>query len=64
MKIEILRIEKLGQENWYEIEVDGKYVTGSYSLEKINDMKESIVKNPSCIYGKTILTSEIIDVSL
>lgn len=64
MKIEILRIEKLGQDNWYELEVDGNYVTGSYSLEKINDMKESVKLNPSCIYGKTILTSEVIDVSL
>jgi hypothetical protein len=64
MKIEILRIEKLGQDNWYELHLDGKYITGSYNLEKINDMKESIKLNPSCIGGKTILTSEIIDVSL
>lgn len=64
MKIEIIRIEKIGQENWYELHLNGKYVTGSYSLEKINDIKESIIKNPSCVYTKTILTSEVIDVSL
>jgi len=64
MKIEILRIEKLGQENWYELRVNDKYVTGSNSLERINDMKESVKINPACIYAETILTSEIIDVSL
>jgi hypothetical protein len=64
MKIEILRIEKLGQSNWYELRIDDKYITGSYSLEKINDMKESVKINPSYIYRETILTSEVIDVSL
>lgn len=64
MKIEIIRIERLRQETWYELHIDDKYLTGSYSLEKINDMKESIKLNPACIGGKTILTSEIIDVSL
>ena len=64
MKIEIVKEEKIGQDNWYELHLNGKYVTGSYSLEKINDMKESIIKNPSCVYSKTILTSEVIDVSL
>jgi len=64
MKIEIIREERIGQDNWYELHLDGKYITGSYNLEKINDMKESIKLNPSCIGGKTILTSEIIDVSL
>jgi len=64
MKIEIIREEKIGQDSWYELHIDGKYITGTYSLEKINDMKESIKNNPSCIYKKSILTSEIIDVSL
>ena len=64
MKIEIVREERIGQENWYELHIDGKYVTGSYNLEKVNDMKESIKNNPSGIYKKTILTSEIIEVSL
>ena len=64
MKIEILRIEKIGQENWYELRIDDNYITGSHSLEKINDMKESVKLNPSCVYTKTILTSEVIDVSL
>ena len=64
MKIEILRIEKLGQSNWYELRIDDKYITGSNSLEKINDMKESVKINPFCVYRETILTSEVIDVSL
>ena len=64
MKIEILRIEKLGQETWYDLRIDDKYITGSYNLEKINDMKESVKLNPSCVYVETILTSEVIDVSL
>jgi hypothetical protein len=64
MKIEIIREEKIGRDDWYELLIDGKYVTGSFSLEKVIDTKESIKANPSSIYKKTILTSEIIDVSL
>jgi len=64
MKLEIEKVMEIGKdEPWYRLIKDGEYVTGSYSLQFVEERFELMKKG---VPKKTveILKSEEIDVSL
>jgi hypothetical protein len=42
MKIQIIKETKVGEDAWYILEVDGRYVKGSSLLQTIVDLYEQI----------------------
>ena len=64
MKIELIKETNNGCE-WFEIRVDGKYITGSSNYETVENRYNEFLASPSSI-GKEIkvLKSEVIDLSL
>ena len=64
MKIELIKENKPGDNPWYELRVDGRYVTGSYALEKVEAVYEEIKNGKSPFISKEVLRSEEIDLSL
>lgn len=63
MKLEIEKVTEVGKDPWYRLTQDGEYITGSYSLQFVEDRFESI-KNGVPNKSVEILKSEEIDVSL
>lgn len=61
MKIELVEETKLGDNTWWSVYVDGKFVTGSYSIIKADSVYEEIKKNRTWSQ-KIVLKSEEIDV--
>ena len=55
MKVELIEEKKLGQELWYEVRVDDKYITGSYEKEKVEEFYNNIVENPNFINERKIV---------
>jgi hypothetical protein len=59
MKIELISERELDKGIWYEIRVDGKYITGSSSLETAESMYNQFLKDPSILEKETkVLKSE------
>ena len=44
MKLELIRETKLGDKPWYEIRMDNRLVTGSYDLERMEEVYENVKK--------------------
>jgi hypothetical protein len=65
MKIEIIKETKMGEDTWYILEVDGKYIKGSSILQTVVDLYEQIRKEgqDALKTKREILASEQIDVS-
>lgn len=65
MKLEIIKETKMGEETWYILEVDGRYIKGSSILQNIIDLYEQIKKEgqDALKSKREILASEEIDVS-
>jgi hypothetical protein len=64
MKIELISERELDKGIWYEIRVDGKYITGSSSLEIAESMYNQFLKDPSILEKETkVLKSDEINVS-
>ncbi len=65
MKLEIIKETKLGDDTWYILEVDGRYVKGSGILQNIIDLYDQIKKEgqDALKTKREILTSEEINVS-
>ena len=62
MKLEIEKVTELGKEEpWYRLTKDGSYVTGSFSLQVIEE-KYELMKNGAPKKTVEILKSEEIDV--
>lgn len=64
MKIELIKETNNGTD-WYEIRVDGKYITGSSNYESAESKYNEFLTHPSSL-GKRIeiLKSDVIDLSL
>ena len=62
MKIEFTKEVKINDNPWYGVYLNGKYMAGSYDMEKALKMYESIKENPS-ENGKFVLKSEEINVT-
>jgi len=45
MKIELILDKELGKPNWYEIRIDGRYVTGSYTYENAKSEYDNFIQN-------------------
>lgn len=62
MKLELIRITKFGEDNFYEIYVDDKYIKGSSNLKVIEQFYEDIKNGMSVEPKKDILRSDEINV--
>lgn len=49
MKIRIEKEIKFNKDDWYNLYVDDKFITGSYHHERIMEMFEKIKANPSIL---------------
>lgn len=56
--LEIIKETKIGQDPWYILSVDGKWVYGSYTLEKVMDVFNEIKEKKTPVNKKEILISE------
>jgi hypothetical protein len=65
MRIEIIKETKVGDDAWYILEVDGKYVKGSSLLKPLIELYEQIKQagQDALKTKREILASEEIDVS-
>jgi hypothetical protein len=65
MRIEIIKETKMGEDTWYILEVDGRYIKGSSILQTVVDLYEQIRKQgqDALKTKREILASEQIDVS-
>ena len=65
MKIEIIKETKMGEDTWYILEVDGRYLKGSSILQTIIDLYDQLKKEGQNALKtrREILASEEIDVS-
>jgi hypothetical protein len=65
MRIEIIKETKMGEDTWYILEVDGRYIKGSSILQTVVDLYEQIRKEgqDALKTKREILASEQIDVS-
>jgi len=64
MKIELISEKEFGKTEWYEIRVDGHYITGSSNLETAENLYNEFLRNPSKLKKeKIVLKSDEINVS-
>lgn len=66
MIIELVKEVKIGQDDWYSINVDGEYITGSSDVERAEKLYESVLQTykNNKKDEKIVLKSEEIHVSL
>jgi hypothetical protein len=64
MKLELIRETKLGDKPWYEIRMDNRLITGSYDLERMEEVYENVKKGADPFLIKEILRSEEVVVPL
>jgi hypothetical protein len=55
MKIELISEEAFGKQPWYEVRVDGHYVTGSSNLESAENMYNQLLSNPDALKSQKIV---------
>jgi hypothetical protein len=63
MKIELIKETKLGDRPWYEIRMNDRLVTGSYDLERMEEVYANVKNGGDPFLKKEILRSEEIVVS-
>lgn len=63
MKIELVKESKHRRDDWYSIEIDGRYIFGSHTLKDVEEIYENLKKDPNYLEPKKeILKSSEIDV--
>ena len=55
MKIELVSEKEFGKQPWYELRVDGHYITGSSNLETVENMYNQILSNPDDLKSQRIV---------
>jgi len=63
MKLELIKESKAGDNVWYELRVNDRFVTGSYTLEKVEQAYDDVKNGKDPFLRKEILRSEEIVVS-
>jgi len=58
MKLELIKETKAGDNAWFELRVNDKFVTGSYTLEKMEEAYNNIKNGGDPFLKKEILRSE------
>lgn len=62
-EMKIVKETKLGEEAWYCLYVDDKYITGSYDEDKINQLFKEIEDNPNLhLKSKEVIKSTQINI--
>jgi hypothetical protein len=55
MKIELISEKEFGKQPWYEVRVDGHYITGSSNLETAENMYNQLLSNPDALKSQKIV---------
>jgi hypothetical protein len=58
MKLELIKETKAGDNAWYELRVNDRFVTGSYTLEKVEEAYNNVKSGGDPFLRKEILRSE------
>ena len=64
MKIELIKEEKPFNQPWFEIIVDGRYITGGHNEDEVKEKYEKMLQEKVTETVRTVLKSEEIDVNL
>jgi hypothetical protein len=64
MTIELIKEHKPGDNPWYELRANGKYVMGSYTLERVENAYDELKNGKNPFLSKEVLRSEEINLSL
>lgn len=65
MKIELISEEAFGKDPFYEVRVDGHFITGSSKLETAESLYNQLISNPDTLKTqKIVLKFAEIDVPL
>jgi hypothetical protein len=64
MKLELIKETKAGDNAWYELRVNDRFVTGSYTLEKVEEAYNNVKSGGDPFLKKEVLRSEEIGISL
>ena len=64
MKVELIKEEKPFNKPWFEIIVDGMYITGGYDEAEVKEKYEKLLRERTAKTIRTVLKSEEIDVNL
>jgi hypothetical protein len=55
MKIELISEKQFGKDPWYEVRVDGHYITGYSNLESAENMYNQLLSNPDALKTEKIV---------
>ena len=64
MKVELIKEEKPFNQPWFEIVVDGRYITGSHNETEIQEKYKKLLQEKTTETIRTVLKCEEIDVNL
>ena len=55
MKIELISEEAFGKDPFYEVRVDGHFITGSSKLETAESLYNQLISNPDALKSQKIV---------
>lgn len=55
MKIELISEEAFGKDPFYEVRVDGHFITGSSKLETAENLYNQLLSNPDALKSQKIV---------
>ena len=55
MKIELISEEAFGKDPFYEVRVDGHFITGSSKLETAENLYNQLISNPDALKSQKIV---------
>lgn len=56
--LEVIKETKIGQPLWFEVRMNGKFIYGSYTLDKVMVVYNDIKNNNAPLLTREILVSE------
>ena len=59
MKIELIKEEKFGDQDWYCVIVDGISVAYEHTEEKANELYQMLIDNPNLLEKKKIILKSV-----
>ena len=59
MKIELIKEEKFGDQDWYCVIVDGTAVAFEHTEEKANELYQMLIDNPNLLEKRKIILKSV-----
>jgi hypothetical protein len=59
MKIELIKLEKFGEQDWYCLKIDGLSLAYENTEEKANELYQKLINDPSLLDQKEIILKSV-----